>query len=139
CFHEEGSTHTDTRRVLRRIGAATPTTPLAKLRVLPYPCLGHDHDVLKLQVVFEFRLVFGRDAAVFGAFDQLGNALLDAIGRIECDYGLRSGTCRDEINNFLVRFSDAHHLSIPYVEWPCINSTLQAYRQTRLPSGSRSG
>lgn len=65
------------------------------------PALGPDHDVLKLQVVFEFRLVFGRDAAVFGAFDQLHHALLDAIGRMERDHGLRSCTCRDEIDNFL--------------------------------------
>src|ERR1700681_2583494 len=66
-------------------------TSLAKLRVLPCPRLGHDHDVLKLQVVVEFRLVFGRDAAVLGAFDQLSHAFLDAIGRTERDATTASG------------------------------------------------
>jgi len=77
-------------------------TSLAKLRVLPCPRLGHDHDVLKLQVAFEFRLVFGRDTAVFRPFNQPSHALPDAIGRMERNYGFRSCTCRDEIDNFFV-------------------------------------
>jgi hypothetical protein len=42
---------------------------LPKLDVLPRPRLRQDHDVLKLQVVFEFGLVFDRDAASLRALD----------------------------------------------------------------------
>ena len=50
--------------------------------------------LLKLKVVFEFRLVFGRDAALFGVLDQLRHAPLDDIRRMGRDHGRRSCTCR---------------------------------------------
>jgi hypothetical protein len=42
--------------------------------------------MLEMQVVFEFRVVFGRQAAVLGALHQLGYALLEAIGGTESDH-----------------------------------------------------
>jgi hypothetical protein len=46
-------------------------TSFAKLRVLTCPRFRHDHDVLELQVVLKFRLLFRRDATVLGPLDQL--------------------------------------------------------------------
>ena len=77
-------------------------TSVPKFGVLTCPRLCHDHDVLKLQVVVEFRLVFGRDAAFLGAFHQLLHALPDAVRRMKRDHRFRSSTCRDEIDDFLV-------------------------------------
>jgi len=81
---------------------------LRKLSVLPGPRFSHDHDVLKLQVVLEFGLLLGRDAAILGSFDQLSHALLDASGRMERDHGLGCSTSRDKIDDFLVRFGGLH-------------------------------
>jgi hypothetical protein len=81
---------------------------LAKLRVLTSSRFSHDHDVLELKIVLEFRLFFRRDATVSGAFDQLRHALSNTGGRAECDYALRRCTCRDKINNFVVGLGRVH-------------------------------
>ena len=47
----------------------------AKLGVLTCQSFRHNHDVFQLQIDFEFGLIFGRDAAGFGAFDKVRHAL----------------------------------------------------------------
>ena len=76
--------------------------------MLTCPCLRHDHNVLKLQVVFEFGLVFDREATVLGAFNQFRYAPLDTVGRAEGHHGLWSRTGGDEIDNFILRFGYTH-------------------------------
>ena len=71
---------------------------LPKLCIHPRPRLGHDHDVLKLQVVVEFGLFFDRDGPVLRSFDQLRYTLLNSIRRMKCDHCLScrtSGTHND--------------------------------------------
>src|ERR1700722_15549166 len=83
---------------------------LAKLRVLTSARFSHDHDVLELKVVLEFRLFFRRDATILGPFDQLRHALLNTGGRTESNDPLRRCTCRDKVNNFVVGLGCAHRL-----------------------------
>jgi hypothetical protein len=51
--------------------------------VVSCPRFGHGHDVLKLEVIVKFRLLFDRDGAALGSFEQLGHALPDRIGETE--------------------------------------------------------
>src|SRR5205823_11220437 len=77
-------------------------TSLPKLSVLSRPRLCHDHHVLELQVIFKFRLLFGRDVTVLGACNEPRYASLHDLGGAKRHdrFGSRTAAMKSIISSY---------------------------------------